>query len=251
MQMAITPFPLCKQLPRCVRLERLSSVILSKKTDRFSRWMQSLALPGQWYDKDTESRDSSGVLLARGLHYNWHRFYDPEVGRYISVDPLGLDAGLNVFGYAFGNPTTFVDPDGQSPGVALKILVTAIIGLALYIFSDKGCGTNKDGKNMADKATADKAIDKTKKSKKLLNDKHKEQIKVLCKEADTNEAQINCLASIGNCTLLKYKYKQLQADTLNYQLYSDERLEGLLISCERAAEKFRPSYPFKKWKKRW
>nr|WP_269467556.1 MULTISPECIES: RHS repeat-associated core domain-containing protein [Burkholderia] len=28
-----------------------------------------------------------------GLHYNRHRYYDPEVGRYISLDPIGLQAG--------------------------------------------------------------------------------------------------------------------------------------------------------------
>ena len=44
MQMATNSFPLCKQLPRCIRLEWLSSAILSKKTDRVSRKIQRFAL---------------------------------------------------------------------------------------------------------------------------------------------------------------------------------------------------------------
>jgi len=33
-------------------------------------------LPGQYFDSET------------GLHYNWHRYYDPEIGRYVRADPL-------------------------------------------------------------------------------------------------------------------------------------------------------------------
>jgi RHS repeat-associated protein len=32
---------------------------------------------------------------GNGLFYNWHRFYDPRVGRYTSSDPIGLDGGWN------------------------------------------------------------------------------------------------------------------------------------------------------------
>jgi|GEM_PF-2938751 len=36
----------------------------------------NLRFPGQYYDAES------------GLHYNWHRYYDPETGRYISSDRL-------------------------------------------------------------------------------------------------------------------------------------------------------------------
>ena len=57
-------------------------------------------LPGQYYDAET------------GLHYNMFRYYDPDTGRYITADPIGLDGGLNLFLYAGGDPMNWVDPWG-------------------------------------------------------------------------------------------------------------------------------------------
>jgi len=47
-----------------------------------------------------------------GLHYNRHRYYDYDTGRYISRDPLGLGGGINVYAYAGGNPVAYYDPLG-------------------------------------------------------------------------------------------------------------------------------------------
>ena len=54
---------------------------------------------GQWYDDET------------GLHYNRFRYYDPQNGRFISNDPIGLVGGVNLYLYAL-NPNTFFDPLG-------------------------------------------------------------------------------------------------------------------------------------------
>ncbi|WP_438029331.1 RHS repeat-associated core domain-containing protein [Sorangium sp. So ce233] len=47
-----------------------------------------------------------------GLFYNRYRYYDPQMGRYISPDPLELLGGLNVFAYARNSPFFFGDPHG-------------------------------------------------------------------------------------------------------------------------------------------
>ncbi|MGR9106884.1 MAG: RHS repeat-associated core domain-containing protein, partial [Gammaproteobacteria bacterium] len=61
----------------------------------------NLRFPGQYYDSET------------GLLYNWTRYYEPALGRYISVDFMGLDGGINPYVYALDNPLVYVDPDGR------------------------------------------------------------------------------------------------------------------------------------------
>ena len=47
-----------------------------------------------------------------GLHYNYHRYYDPATGRYLTPDPIGLNGGMNLFLYVQGDPINLVDPWG-------------------------------------------------------------------------------------------------------------------------------------------
>jgi len=55
--------------------------------------------PGQYEDEET------------GLYYNRFRYYDPETGRYLSQDPLGLGGGLAAYGYV-ADPSAWYDPLG-------------------------------------------------------------------------------------------------------------------------------------------
>lgn len=54
---------------------------------------------GQYHDPET------------GLHYNRHRYYNPNTGRFLTPDPIGLAGGLNNYQYV-PNPTGWVDPLG-------------------------------------------------------------------------------------------------------------------------------------------
>ncbi|WAC70935.1 DUF4150 domain-containing protein [Roseateles sp. SL47] len=50
-----------------------------------------------------------------GLYYNRHRYYDPDAGRYLTQDPIGLLGGFNSYQYA-PDPTGWVDPLGLTKG---------------------------------------------------------------------------------------------------------------------------------------
>jgi RHS repeat-associated protein len=52
-------------------------------------------------------------LDATGLYFYRARYYNPQLQRFISEDPLGLSGGdVNTYGYALQSPTNYVDPFG-------------------------------------------------------------------------------------------------------------------------------------------
>jgi RHS repeat-associated protein len=44
-----------------------------------------------------------------------NRWYDPELGRFISEDPIGIDGGLNTYSYVANDPMNGRDPSGLNP----------------------------------------------------------------------------------------------------------------------------------------
>jgi RHS repeat-associated protein len=60
-----------------------------------------LRFAGQYLDEET------------GLHYNWNRYYDPAIGRYLTTDPLGIQKEeVNLFLYVKANPIRNIDNTG-------------------------------------------------------------------------------------------------------------------------------------------
>jgi RHS repeat-associated protein len=83
-------------------------VVAKARHDAYGAWSWSSAttsvrapfrFPGQMEDAET------------GLFYNRYRTYDPETGRYLTPDPIGLDGGTNLYGYG-PNPVAWIDPMG-------------------------------------------------------------------------------------------------------------------------------------------
>lgn len=89
--------------------------------------MNKLRLPGQYYDDET------------GLHHNVFRDFDPEIGRYLQSDPLGIIDGPNIYVYARSNPLTSSDPLGLfafaiplAPAVGQLVVDAIALGLGAY-----------------------------------------------------------------------------------------------------------------------
>jgi RHS repeat-associated protein len=85
-----------------------------------------------------------------GMYYYRARYYDPILKRFVSEDPLGLRAGINVYGYVLGDPVSYVDPSGNW-GV-LGIIGLTAAGVAIlatststgYYFIDKWFGAAEE-----------------------------------------------------------------------------------------------------------
>jgi len=79
-------------------------------------WMGSL-IDGQ--------RDASGQMYMR------NRYYDPQSGRFTQEDPIGLAGGVNLYGFANGDPVSYDDPFGLCP-LCIPVAL-AVIRAAPYI----------------------------------------------------------------------------------------------------------------------
>jgi len=67
-----------------------------------NRITMNLRLPGQYFDAES------------GMHYNLHRDYNPETGRYLQSDPIGLNGGINLYGHVEQNPLSLMDTRGMA-----------------------------------------------------------------------------------------------------------------------------------------
>ena len=68
-----------------------------------------------------------------GLTYMQARYYDPIVGRFMGIDPVGVRLGnqvsFNRYAYGNNNPYKYVDPDGEFPESLDAAIDVAVGGL--------------------------------------------------------------------------------------------------------------------------
>jgi RHS repeat-associated protein len=93
-------------------------------------FVYNLRYPGQMYDSEA------------ALTYNYARDYDPQTGRYVESDPLGLSAGMGTYTYVGDNPEMRFDvlglDDKIKPEQACKLVEKG------YKPDDDSCGCQKD-----------------------------------------------------------------------------------------------------------
>jgi len=101
----------------CGENERL---VLERSKYRGARHEFNLRFPGQYFDRETSTA------------YNYFRDYDPQTGRYVQSDPIGLAGGINPYAYVDNRPTTLTDAYGLWAVVddAIFAGAGALVGLA-------------------------------------------------------------------------------------------------------------------------
>ncbi len=113
--------------------------------------------PRSWNGSLIEAgRDNTGQMYRR------NRYYDPASGRFTQEDPIGLAGGVNLYGFAAGDPVNFGDPFGLTfcvKGATQALIDRAKTALAsavdaTIIWDKKNCvvGHIKPGSNRAFRA---------------------------------------------------------------------------------------------------
>ena len=78
-----------------------------------------------------------------GLVYMGARYYDPALGRFLSVDPVHFvetnSHSFNRYAYANNNPYRFKDPDGKFAIDAIVVTGLVLGGAAIYVANCEGC----------------------------------------------------------------------------------------------------------------
>jgi len=110
-------------------------VVLSDYTgnsnDSFNYKIENpIRFPGQYDDSDTKDVRSLILNNAEGLYYNYHRWYNPDIGRYMEVDPYKIidfseiiichsrstiQKSMHRYLYAMNRPIMLYDKDGLKP----------------------------------------------------------------------------------------------------------------------------------------
>ncbi|MGI8496134.1 MAG: RHS repeat-associated core domain-containing protein [Gemmatimonadaceae bacterium] len=78
------------------------------------------AAPYRERGRDDQAKYWWGSMLWTQLDqssqvYMRNRYYDPQTGRFTQEDPIGIAGGLNLYGFAGGDPVNYSDPFGLCP----------------------------------------------------------------------------------------------------------------------------------------
>jgi len=95
--------------------DALGSVILELGTDGVERTSRAYSPYGEASMQGVNSENSSTYTAREQdgpLYFYRARYYDPQLKRFISSDPIGISGGLNTYSYAASSPTSLRDPFG-------------------------------------------------------------------------------------------------------------------------------------------
>ena len=151
-----------------------------------------------------------------GLYYYRARYLDASAGRFISEDPIGLEAGPNFYAYVLDNPANWTDPYGLKIQVCQRqakvAWMAATDGNHAYFWdprernhmTPRDCGKNAFRSSAPGSTGADVPDPWTTECYDVDNSDGLEDLIMLCCRADSNKTASTCWGGIQFC-LDKYK----------------------------------------------
>ena len=102
--------------------DHLGSLGVGTNASGTSLWAERYTPFGETLINNTANDNQAGYTghikdSATGLNYMQARYYDPVIGRFLSIDPVGFSAAstgsFNRFSYTMNNPINATDPNGM------------------------------------------------------------------------------------------------------------------------------------------
>lgn len=101
---------------RTLLTDALGSVLISTKEDGTVATAYGYSSYGEVQLLGSDEQNSIQYTAREndgtGLYYYRARYYDPQLKRFVSEDPIGINGGLNVYAYVGGRPLNYIDPMG-------------------------------------------------------------------------------------------------------------------------------------------
>jgi RHS repeat-associated protein len=116
-----------------IRTVSSSGATASYQYDSFGRILSQAGTPQTPYAFSGREFDAES-----GLYYYRARYYDPRLGRFISEDPNGIAAGMNLYAYAANNPGVLRDPSGEFWWVAAGAVIGAAVNVGITYVANGG-----------------------------------------------------------------------------------------------------------------
>ena len=100
------------------------------------------------FDYDTTYQ----LTKESGLSYYGIRYYDPSGARRMKKDPIGWEGGINLYGFVYNNPISFIDNYGLRVPSSCQEIFDDTIDAMLDYFSSTLDAIMNDLKTIQDSA---------------------------------------------------------------------------------------------------
>lgn len=162
--LCVSPAQSAESITTFFHNDPLGSPIAASNIDGEMIWKENYQPFGERKVKDAKAGLNSVWYTGKpqdestGLSYYGARYYDPAIGRFMSIDPVGFHEGniqsFNRYAYGNNNPYRFIDPDGRVP---LDTIWDAIH--VVYDVSKIGLGYVLDNPRLVQEGGVDLAVD--------------------------------------------------------------------------------------------